>query len=153
MRAIFVATILCGQLLQTTGAAAVVAADIDTDENGTISFEEFLDFMEQYYENVCMQNVSPMRYSRRLTHAFAYMLFILGWYRWRRQNNVCHFPAYLPSCTTRVFIHLIAIDKYVCIDKAWWNQSRASKRFGVDRFRWWREITTHTLQGGMCEQW
>ena len=49
---VLVAAILCGVLLQTTQAAAVVNADVDVDEDGTISFEEFLDFMEQYYENV-----------------------------------------------------------------------------------------------------
>ena len=48
----FLCAMLCGVLMQTKVIEAATNANVDIDEDGNISFEEFLDFMEVHYENV-----------------------------------------------------------------------------------------------------
>ena len=51
-RVMFLCAMLCGVLMQTEIVGAATETNVDIDEDGNISFEEFLDFMEVYYENV-----------------------------------------------------------------------------------------------------
>jgi len=47
----FLCAMLCGVLMQTKVIEAATNTNVDIDEDGNISFEEFLDFMEVHYEN------------------------------------------------------------------------------------------------------